>query len=173
MPYPHTFRPYCPLAGRLPISTGSGNLNLWAFLPGRWKMRAIRSASADRPCVFGDDGDWLDADLAVTLGGHIGVAQEDVYPFLRQELPLIKARLASGRPVADRLPGRAVDDSGVRRAGLCRAWMRRAWKPGSWGIAANWPRAGLDSRRIRKDALRLGGAKPNRHFRRWLTEETV
>ena len=42
---------------------------------------------------------WKDADLAVVLGGPIGVYQEDLYPFLADEKVLIASRLASGRPL--------------------------------------------------------------------------
>ncbi len=48
------------------------------------------------------DGDaWSsarDADLLVVLGGPIGVADTDAYPFLRTELELVGERLASDRP---------------------------------------------------------------------------
>jgi GMP synthase (glutamine-hydrolysing) len=39
-----------------------------------------------------------DADLLVVLGGPIGVADTDAYPFLRTELELVGDRLASDRP---------------------------------------------------------------------------
>jgi len=39
-----------------------------------------------------------DADVLVVLGGPIGVADTDAYPFLRAELELISDRLASDRP---------------------------------------------------------------------------
>ena len=39
-----------------------------------------------------------DADLLVVLGGPLGVADTDVYPFLRTELELIGDRLARDRP---------------------------------------------------------------------------
>jgi len=42
---------------------------------------------------------WQDADLAVVLGGPIGVYQDDLYPFLMDEKALVAARLASGRPL--------------------------------------------------------------------------
>ena len=42
---------------------------------------------------------WKDADLAVVLGGPIGVYQEDLYPFLTDEKALVASRLASGRPL--------------------------------------------------------------------------
>ena len=42
---------------------------------------------------------WKDADLAVVLGGPIGVYQEDLYPFLADEKVLVASRLASGRPL--------------------------------------------------------------------------
>src|SRR5271170_5030815 len=39
-----------------------------------------------------------DADLLIVLGGPIGVADTDAYPFLREELELIGERLAGDRP---------------------------------------------------------------------------
>lgn len=39
------------------------------------------------------------ADLLVVLGGPIGAYEDDVYPFLADEIRLIEARLAAGRPV--------------------------------------------------------------------------
>jgi GMP synthase (glutamine-hydrolysing) len=48
-----------------------------------------------------DDRAWRgarDADLLVVLGGPIGVADTDAYPFLRTELELVGDRLASDRP---------------------------------------------------------------------------
>jgi GMP synthase (glutamine-hydrolysing) len=47
------------------------------------------------------DGVWRsarDADLLVVLGGPIGVADTDAYPFLRTELELVGERLALDRP---------------------------------------------------------------------------
>jgi GMP synthase (glutamine-hydrolysing) len=38
-----------------------------------------------------------DADLLIVLGGPIGVADSDAYPFLQTELELIRARLAGDR----------------------------------------------------------------------------
>ena len=40
----------------------------------------------------------LDADLAVVLGGPIGVYETDRYPFLETELAALKERLAASRP---------------------------------------------------------------------------
>jgi GMP synthase (glutamine-hydrolysing) len=37
-------------------------------------------------------------DLIVVLGGPVGAYEEDRYPFLREELHLLEARLAAGRP---------------------------------------------------------------------------
>ena len=39
-----------------------------------------------------------DADLLVVLGGPIGVADDEAYPFLRTELEIIEERLAHDRP---------------------------------------------------------------------------
>jgi GMP synthase (glutamine-hydrolysing) len=43
--------------------------------------------------------DPLAADLLVVLGGPIGVYETTAYPFLEQELALIKARLSAGTPL--------------------------------------------------------------------------
>lgn len=45
------------------------------------------------------EADMLAADLFVVLGGPIGVYDHETYPFLTQELALIKARMASGKPL--------------------------------------------------------------------------
>jgi GMP synthase (glutamine-hydrolysing) len=48
-----------------------------------------------------NDGTWhsaRDADLLVVLGGPIGVADADAYPFLHAELELLGDRLARDRP---------------------------------------------------------------------------
>lgn len=39
-----------------------------------------------------------DADLVVVLGGPIGAYEDDLYPFLTEEIALLERRLASGRP---------------------------------------------------------------------------
>lgn len=44
------------------------------------------------------DLDPLEPDLLVVLGGPIGANDEDHYPFLREELDLLEARLAAPRP---------------------------------------------------------------------------
>jgi GMP synthase (glutamine-hydrolysing) len=43
--------------------------------------------------------EWLGADLAVVLGGPIGVGDQDAYPFLADELGLVKRRLGAGTPL--------------------------------------------------------------------------
>ncbi len=43
--------------------------------------------------------DLAESDLLVVLGGPIGAYEDDVYPFLRDELGVIERRLAAGRPV--------------------------------------------------------------------------
>ena len=42
--------------------------------------------------------DPLQADLLVVLGGPIGAYEQYLYPFLNDELRILKARLAAGRP---------------------------------------------------------------------------
>jgi GMP synthase (glutamine-hydrolysing) len=39
------------------------------------------------------------ADLLVVLGGPIGAYEDDLYPFLLEELAVIQRRLASGKPI--------------------------------------------------------------------------
>lgn len=43
--------------------------------------------------------DPLDADILIFLGGPIGAHDDHLYPFLKQELRLIEARLAADRPM--------------------------------------------------------------------------
>ena len=54
-------------------------------------------------CAY-DDRAWLEADLAVVLGGPVGVGDEARYPFLRDELRLVKARLDAGLPLLGVVP---------------------------------------------------------------------
>lgn len=42
---------------------------------------------------------WADPDLLVVLGGPIGAYEDKAYPFLEDELRLVEARIASGRPL--------------------------------------------------------------------------
>jgi GMP synthase (glutamine-hydrolysing) len=50
------------------------------------------------PVISLENIDPLAADIWVILGGPIGVYETDSYPFLTQELDLIKKRLAAGKP---------------------------------------------------------------------------
>ena len=43
--------------------------------------------------------DPLADDLLVVLGGPIGVYEDEAYPFIRDELTMLRARLDAGRPV--------------------------------------------------------------------------
>lgn len=45
-----------------------------------------------------EEVDPLAADLLIVLGGPVGVYETDAYPFIEDELRLLKARLAEGRP---------------------------------------------------------------------------
>ena len=44
------------------------------------------------------DAEWRDADLAVVLGGPIGVYETDKYPWLERQTAQLRGRLAAGRP---------------------------------------------------------------------------
>lgn len=46
-----------------------------------------------------DEAAWPEAELAVVLGGPVGVGDAEAYPFLEQEKRLIRARLEAERPL--------------------------------------------------------------------------
>ena len=63
----------------------------------------LRDAGYDVSYLDVDSGalapfDLLSPDLVVVLGGPVGVYQTDEYPFLLDEIRLLKARLAADRP---------------------------------------------------------------------------
>lgn len=55
-------------------------------------------AYLDTPHADLSDFDPLGPELLVVLGGSPGVYQQDIYPFLKEELRIIRARLAADRP---------------------------------------------------------------------------
>ena len=57
---------------------------------------AIRYCPVDEPPT---EEEWLAADLAVVLGGAIGVYDQVLYPFLKDEKDLIRKRLESQKPL--------------------------------------------------------------------------
>ena len=72
------------------------DLGTWAdVLRNRGFELSYREAGLSLP----DEGEWLEADLCVVMGGPIGVNDMSLYPCLAEELSLIKARLASGKPL--------------------------------------------------------------------------
>lgn len=63
----------------------------------------LRDAGYDVSYLDVDNGalatfDPLSADLVVVLGGPVGVYQTDEYPFLADEIRVLRARLAANRP---------------------------------------------------------------------------
>jgi len=54
----------------------------------------VRQAGVDTV----SDAEWRDADLAVVLGGPIGVYETDKYPWLERQTAQLSGRLAAGRP---------------------------------------------------------------------------
>lgn len=54
----------------------------------------VRQAGVDTV----SDAEWRDADLAVVLGGPIGVYETDKYPWLERQTAQLRGRLAAGRP---------------------------------------------------------------------------
>src|ERR1700724_3830493 len=70
--------------------------------------------------------DPIAPDLVIVLGAPVGVYEEDKYPFLREELDLLKTRIAAGRPtfsiclgaqLVARALGARVYPSGVKEIG--------------------------------------------------------
>jgi GMP synthase (glutamine-hydrolysing) len=60
--------------------------------------RGFATSYLDAPTA---DGGWskaADADFLVVLGGPVGVADVDTYPFLQVELEVIRRRLAADKP---------------------------------------------------------------------------
>src|SRR6185437_15751024 len=76
------------------------------------------------------EAEVLAADLLVVLGGPIGAYEEELYPFLTDELRLIEQRLAAGRPVRASIPAGAKRSAGRRLSSPMRgaplAWRRWA-----------------------------------------------
>jgi len=59
-----------------------------------WQVRVL-DAGIDDLSAF----DPLEPELVVVLGGPVGVYEQEIYPFLADELRILEARLKAGRPV--------------------------------------------------------------------------
>jgi len=60
--------------------------------------RGARIETVDVPCVDTEALGGRDADLLVVLGGPIGAADDDAFPFLARERAILRQRLERGRP---------------------------------------------------------------------------
>ena len=60
--------------------------------------RGFRVKTINVPQRGVDDIDPLKPDLLVVMGGPVGVYQADDYPFIGQEIEILKARLAADKP---------------------------------------------------------------------------
>ena len=61
--------------------------------------RDAKTEVVDVPLGLGEPSVVLNADLLVVLGGPIGAYETETYPFLSQEVELIRTRLRADRPV--------------------------------------------------------------------------
>lgn len=91
-------------------------------MAGRGYQVTYREAGVDRL----DPRDLAAADLLAVLGGPIGVYEDDVYPFLGDEVAAVRLRLESERPtigvclgaqIVARALGERVYPSGVKELG--------------------------------------------------------
>lgn len=73
---------------------GEGAANLGSILV----ERGVRTHSINVPSFNMDEIDPLRPDLLVVMGGPIGVYQQDDYPFVKNEIEIIKARLDKDLP---------------------------------------------------------------------------
>lgn len=65
-----------------------------AFIAAGHQVRYVEAPTGDLPTL-----DIAVPDIVVVLGGPIGACEEGRYPFLRDELSLIEARLKAARPL--------------------------------------------------------------------------
>ncbi|MDA8231026.1 MAG: glutamine amidotransferase [Magnetospirillum sp.] len=73
--------------------------------------------------------DPLAADLVAVLGGPIGAYEDELYPFLKDEIALIQARLDAGRPTVGFCLGAQL----MARALGARVYPNPAGKEIGWG----------------------------------------
>jgi GMP synthase (glutamine-hydrolysing) len=97
---------------------------------GAFEAPLTEAGYAIRFCDIGmDDLPAAEPDLLVVLGGPIGVYENDIYPFLNDEIALIAARLAMHKPVLGICLGAQL----MARALEARVYPGRAkeigWKP--------------------------------------------
>ncbi len=69
------------------------------ILGGLLANRGFRIAMHDAPVTALAEVDAAAPDLMIVLGGPIGVYEQNIYPFLTEELRIVERRLASGRPL--------------------------------------------------------------------------
>ena len=86
---------------------------------------AIRYCPVDEPPT---EEEWLAADLAVVLGGAIGVYDQVLYPFLKDEKDLIRKRLESQKPLLGICLGAQLIASVLKSPGRERGEQRHADK---------------------------------------------
>ena len=114
---------------------------------------AIRYCPVDEPPT---EEEWLAADLAVVLGGAIGVYDQVLYPFLKDEKDLIRKRLESQKPLLgiclgaqliasvlkSRIPrqgqGNRLGRRGTHRSGQKVAFAFPRWLPSGPALARRY-----------------------------------
>lgn len=96
----------------------------------------------------------LDADLLVVLGGPIGVYDREDYPFLDDEIDVVRARLLAGKPVLGICLG----------AQIMAAALGAKVYPGRNGKELGWSALSLTAAGMRSPLAALAPGQPVLHW---------
>ena len=111
--------------------------------------RGMRIKTINAPRRGIDDIEATRPDLLVVMGGPIGVYQADDYPFLKQEIDIIKARLDAGLPTIGICLG----------SQLIAAAMDEKVYPGDQGKEVGWGKLNLTEAGKEAPVRHLCGSK--------------